>query len=88
MYTCPHCEKTGVSRLRKLCLGPAVPGTCRACGEKVGVPWSAMWAVAPFVLAIFMTQMSEIWPTKLTILAVGLVVMSIIHLVMVPLIRR
>ena len=38
MYTCPHCDKPGISRVKKLFLGPpAVPSSCKACGKRVGV---------------------------------------------------
>ena len=43
MLTCPHCGKPGISAMRKMYLGPAVPATCKTCGKKVGVPYIAMF---------------------------------------------
>ena len=47
LYDCPHCGKPGISRLRRSCLGPALPATCRSCGRKIGVPWSSVLLVIP-----------------------------------------
>ena len=53
MFDCPHCGEPGISGLRKLALGPAVPATCQACGEKVGVPYfESFAAMVPLFLAI------------------------------------
>ena len=55
MWECPHCEQPGISKLRKLYLGPAVPASCQACGEKVGVPYGhAMVALLPLFIPIAM----------------------------------
>lgn len=47
LYDCPHCGKPGISFLRRSFLGPAVPATCRACGHKIGVPWSSLLLIIP-----------------------------------------
>jgi hypothetical protein len=55
MFKCPICHKPGIPTWRKLCLGPALPTKCRECGKKVGVPYSSMLAVVPFVVAILIS---------------------------------
>lgn len=53
-HLCPHCDKPGISSLRRACLGPAIPAKCRNCGRLVGVPWgrSTLVIVPPVLLAI------------------------------------
>ncbi|MGE0713074.1 MAG: hypothetical protein AB7N76_35145 [Planctomycetota bacterium] len=48
---CPRCGGPGITLLRKLSLGPALPATCASCGGKVGVPWRVLlFPVLPFTL--------------------------------------
>ena len=75
---CSHCEKPGISVMRKVCLGPGVPATCKACGEKVGVPYSALLATIPFVGAILGSTLVEPFALKTAIWIGGLVVMTLI----------
>lgn len=82
---CPHCGRPGISILRKMCLGPAVPATCKACGKKVGVPYAAMLAVIPFVAAILASAFVEPLAFKAALWVGGIIVMSIIHMRWVPL---
>ena len=35
MLDCPHCNKRGISFIRKLFLGDKSPATCRHCGGKM-----------------------------------------------------
>jgi hypothetical protein len=52
MLDCPHCQQPGVSVLRKLFLGPALPTTCHRCGQKVGVPYWSVLVGVPYVLVL------------------------------------
>ncbi len=88
MHVCPHCQKPGISFARRMCLGPVNPATCRVCGGKVGVPYSSMWTVFPFVAAIGAATFVGSFPLKAALWAAGFVAMSICHLKLVPLIRR
>ena len=48
MYVCPHCERPGISGLRRAFMGPAIPAKCSQCGKKAGVPyWSMPIQVLP-----------------------------------------
>lgn len=85
---CPHCQKLGISFLRKMCLGPAVPATCKECGKKVGVPISSMYAAIPFFIAIIGLNFVDSLAFKVILMIVGFIVMSILHMRYVPLERR
>ncbi len=74
--------------MRKMCLGPAVPATCKACGKKVGVPYTAMVAVIPFVGTIIASELVDPFAFKAALLVGGFVVMSFIHMRWMPLERR
>lgn len=52
MHPCPHCGGPGITTFRRYSLGPAVPATCHSCGRKIGVPWSSMLAMLPFLLGM------------------------------------
>lgn len=85
---CPHCEKPGISALRKMWLGPAVPATCKACSKKVGVPYTSMFAVVPFVASILASEAVESIMLKVAFWISGFIVMSIIYWRWVPLEQR
>ncbi len=83
---CPHCGKRGISPVRKMWLGPALPATCTACGKKVGVPYvAALLAFLPFFVAIGVAAFTEPFALKACLWVGGFVVMSAIYLLWVPL---
>jgi len=89
MYECPHCGKPGIPVWRKLILGSLVPTTCKQCGREVGVPYSSMLLVIPFIIAMVLAMMyldSVMW--KVVILVVLTLIMSIIYLKYIPLIPK
>ncbi len=82
---CPHCGKRGISVMRKMFLGPALPATCKACGKKVGVPYIAMLAVIPFLVGIVGSAFVEPFALKAALWVGGGVVMGVCHMRWVPL---
>lgn len=89
MYKCPHCGKPGISIWRKLCLGPLFPTTCKECGKEVGVPYSSVLLVIPFIIAMVLAMMylgSAMW--KVVIFVVLTLIMSAIYLKYIPLIPK
>jgi hypothetical protein len=89
MYKCPHCGKPGIPVWRKLFLGPLVPTTCKECGREVGVPYSSMLLVIPFIIAMALAMMyldSVMW--KVVILVILTLIMSGIYLKYIPLIPK
>ena len=86
---CPHCGKHGISLLRKMWLGPALPATCTACGKKVGVPYIAvLLAFLPFLVAIGGASFTQSFPLKTAVWIGGFMVMAAIDILWVPLERR
>jgi len=86
---CPHCERHGITLLRKLFLGPAVPATCKECGRKIGVPYVySLLAFIPGVVAIFGLGFVDPFAIKAAILVGGVVVVSLLQVYWVPLARR
>jgi hypothetical protein len=71
-----------------MCLGPAIPATCTACGRKIGVSYWSMWTVAPFLIAIMLATFVHGLPEKILIWAAGFLVMSFCHLKFIPLVKR
>lgn len=52
MYTCPHCNKPGITFLRKMFLGPALPATCKSCKKKIGVSYKHIIIIIPILIAV------------------------------------
>ena len=53
MYSCPHCNKPGISSLRKNFMGGGLAATCKSCGGKVTVSyWKSVLAIIPMVFAL------------------------------------
>jgi len=85
---CPHCGKPSISIFRKLWLGPAIPATCNECTKKVGVPYTALLALIPLIVAYPLSGMVEPFIFKAIIGASGLFITSIIYIYWVPLEAR
>lgn len=86
MHECPHCNEPGISTLRKLSLGPAVPATCQACGQKVGVPWgSAMAASSPAIGAWVVGILAGSIAILIGLALVGAIVSGVLYHHWVPL---
>ena len=89
MYLCPHCNKPGISVLRRAYLGPGVPATCTACGAKVGVPWSkSAIALLPFLLAILVAPSMPSLALSVLVWLLGAVAMIVLFFTIVPLIKK
>lgn len=88
MHICPHCHTPGISFTRRMHLGPALAATCQACGRKVGVPYSSLWTLLPFLVAIILASLVDSFAVQTALWAGGFVLMSVCHLKFVPLIKR
>ena len=74
--------------MRKLCLGPAVPATCKACGKKVGVPHWSMLLPAPLIAVILVfPPLESFWLGALFVVS-GFALGCAAHLYWVPLEKR
>jgi len=45
LFNCPHCEKPGISSLRKAILSPGLLATCSSCGGTSGLRYPS-WLTA------------------------------------------
>jgi len=86
MFNCPHCEKPGISKLRKAVLSPGLHATCKTCGGVSGIrylPWlSAMIPGSMLMLiALLVTTESLEW----TLNIVGFMLMIAIPFLLTPL---
>jgi hypothetical protein len=86
---CPHCGQQGISIGRKLFLGPAIPATCAACGNKIGVPYGRSFAaVSPFfVWVIGRSYINMDWVAFISFV-VAFAISCVLHIKWVPLIKR
>ena len=82
---CPKCHQKTVPVWRKMRLGPAKSVTCPNCGSRIGVPFAAMLAVIPFLIAIIAAGMVGSLALKVVLLVVGFLALLWIHYKFVPL---
>ncbi len=86
MFHCPHCDKPGISTLRKSVLSPGLRATCRTCGKLSGVRY-ASWLTAMIpgsalmLIALLVKSESLEW----TLNIVGFLLMIAIPFLFVPL---
>ena len=91
MLQCPHCDGPGISTIRKLYLGPAIPATCRTCGRKIGVPYvRSFLAVLPLVIPTFALVALPGLPMPIRVLCVVIGVAGVFYVSLkyVPLVKR
>ena len=89
MYAFPHCNKPGISALRRALLGPAFPATCTACGRKVGVSAGrSLVAIAPFMVATIVAPFAPTPALSIAAWVVGALAMFALFFKFVPLIKR
>jgi predicted RNA-binding Zn-ribbon protein involved in translation (DUF1610 family) len=84
-FDCPHCGKPGISVVRKLCLGPALPANCTSCGKKVGVPNKSMLVLVPLGVAIPVCGLIRPFSLGTSIAAVIGVALCVAYVRLVPL---
>jgi len=89
MYKCPHCGKPGISVWRKLFLGPLVPTTCKQCGREVGVPYSSVFMILPFMaaMALVIIYVDPV-AIKVAVWAALAIIMIVVYLKYIPLIPK
>ena len=75
-----------MSLLRKSALGPGRAVNCQSCGKKVAAHWSAVFAAIPAFLGGFALMKSESLLLGMAAVAVGLLVMGVIHTYLIPLV--
>jgi len=66
MFICPHCDKPGISPLRKAIMSPGLLATCRSCSGLSGIRYpSWLLAMLPgtalMIAALFVGSDSVEW---------------------------
>ncbi len=86
---CPQCQQPGMSALRFLHLGPALPSHCEYCGRRIGVPFGrSMLAILPFIAAILGAPFVESLPLRVATVVLGTAAMLGLWFFWVPLEKR
>ena len=86
MFTCPHCEKPGISPLRKALMSPGIQAACKTCNRLSGMRYSS-WLLAMLpgsllmVAALFVESGSIEWALNI----VGVILMILIPWLFAPL---
>ena len=86
MIQCPHCEKPGISPLRKAILSPGLIASCKSCNGSSGLRYTSwLSAMLPgsvlMIAAMFVDTDSVEWSLNIF----GLILMIIIPLMFAPL---
>ena len=79
MVTCPHCNKPGISKLRKAILSPGLTASCIKCGEISDItytPW--LIAMIPGSILMLISLFVEIEWLEWALNIVGFLLMIII----------
>lgn len=86
MFNCPHCNKPGISPLRKAILSPGLLATCNSCNGTSGVRYpSWLMGMLPgsvlMIAAMFVDTDSVEWSLNI----IGVILMIIIPFLFTPL---
>jgi hypothetical protein len=86
MFNCPHCEKPGISPLRKAIMSPGLQATCKSCNGLSGMRYTS-WLVAMLpgsalmIAALFVAPGLIEWVLNIT----GIILMIVIPWLFAPL---
>jgi hypothetical protein len=86
MIQCPHCEKPGISPLRKAIMSPGLLATCKSCNGSSGLRYQSwLTAMLPgsvlMIAAMFTGTDLLVWSLNI----IGLALMIIFPLIFAPL---
>jgi len=86
MFHCPHCEKPGISSVRKAILSPGLLATCSSCSGSSTLRYpSWLMGMLPgsvlMIAAMFVDSDSVEWSLNI----IGVILMIIIPLLFAPL---
>ena len=82
--SCPYCNKTGLSLLRKFNISPSSSIKCKNCGRYIGIP-SGKFIIASSIMSIFIA-LSIIF-SSIYIFLIGCIISLILHLEWVPIVK-
>jgi hypothetical protein len=86
MNECPHCGKPGITTLRRLTLGSAIPATCKSCGGKiVASSHKALFVLLPYVVYVVLVSKARPMWLAIVLVSIGALVVLAIWSKLVPL---
>jgi hypothetical protein len=86
MFRCPHCEKPGISPLRKAILSPGLLATCKSCSRQSGIRYASwLLAMLPGTLLMIAALFVEPGPIEWALNIFGLILMVVIPWLFSPL---
>ena len=89
MLNCPHCEKPGISPLRKAILSPGLLATCKICGKSSGVRYpSWLAAMIPGSVLMLGALLVSTDSIEWTLNVVGFALMIVVPFLFTPLCKE
>ncbi len=86
MFNCPHCEKPGISPLRKAILSPGFLATCNSCGASSSIRYrSWLPAMLPGSILMVMAMFVDSDLVEWSLSIFGLILMIVIPFWFTPL---
>ena len=86
MISCPHCEKPGISPLRKAIMSPGLVASCKSCNGSSGLRYTSwLAAMLPGSVLMIAAMFVDTDSVVLSLNFIGLILMIIIPLMFAPL---
>ena len=86
MINCPHCEKPGISPLRKELLSPGLIAICKSCSGSSGLRYSSwLTAMLPGSVLMIVAMFADTDSVEWSLNIIGLILMIIIPFIFAPL---
>ena len=86
MISCPHCEKPGISPLRKAIMSPGLIASCKSCNGSSGLRYTSwLTAMLPGSVLMIAAMFVDADVTEWSLNIIGLILMIIIPLMFAPL---
>ena len=86
MISCPHCEKPGISPLRKAIMSPGLIASCKSCNGTSSLRYTSwLTAMLPGSLLMIAAMFVDTDVAEWSLNIIGLILMIIIPLMFAPL---
>ena len=86
MFNCPHCEKPGISPVRKAILSPGLLATCNSCNQSSTLRYSSwLKGMIPGSIVMVASMFVESTSVEWSLSIVGFILMIAIPLKYAPL---
>ena len=86
MFNCPHCEKPGISPVRKAILSPGLLAICKSCGGSSSIRYSSwLTAMLPGTILMIAAMFVDSGPVEWSLSILGFILMIVIPFRFTPL---